>query len=84
KLAPMGTSCPDHFLRTKISPLVLDIPADVDLSHPSSLKAELEMEFQKYREMYADYYEKHKHPNSPAMRDPNPVIILWPGVGLFS
>ncbi|MBN3522003.1 class II aldolase/adducin family protein, partial [Algoriphagus lutimaris] len=84
KLAPMGTSCPDHFLRTKISPLVLDIPADVDLSHPSSLKAELEVEFQKYREMYADYYEKHKHPNSPAMRDPNPVIILWPGVGLFS
>ncbi|SIO15101.1 bifunctional aldolase/short-chain dehydrogenase [Algoriphagus halophilus] len=84
KLAPMGTSCPDHFLRTKISPLVLDIPADVDLSDPASLKAELEVEFQKYREMYADYYEKHKHPNSPAMRDPNPVIILWPGVGLFS
>ncbi|MEN2284053.1 bifunctional aldolase/short-chain dehydrogenase [Algoriphagus sp. SE2] len=84
KLAPMGTSCPDHFLRTKISPLVLDIPADIDLSDPSSLKADLEKEFLKYREMYADYYEKHKHPNSPAMRDPNPVIILWPGVGLFS
>ena len=84
KLAPMGTSCPDHFLRTKISPLVLDIPADIDLSDPSSLKADLEVEFQKYREMYADYYEKHKHSNSPAMRDPNPVIILWPGVGLFS
>ncbi|WP_296699425.1 bifunctional aldolase/short-chain dehydrogenase [Algoriphagus sp.] len=84
KLAPMGTSCPDHFLRTKISPLVLDIPADKDLSDPSSLKAGLEVEFQKYREMYADYYQKHKHPNSPAMRDPNPVIILWPGVGLFS
>ncbi|MBN7817704.1 bifunctional rhamnulose-1-phosphate aldolase/short-chain dehydrogenase, partial [Algoriphagus pacificus] len=84
KLAPMGTSCPDHFLRTKISPLVLDIPADIDLSDPTSLKADLEKEFQAYREMYADYYEKHKHPNSPAMRDPNPVIILWPGVGLFS
>jgi rhamnulose-1-phosphate aldolase/alcohol dehydrogenase len=84
KLAPMGTSCPDHFLRTKISPLVLDIPADFDLSDPASLKADLEKEFQAYREMYADYYEKHKHPNSPAMRDPNPVIILWPGVGLFS
>ncbi|MBN7818204.1 bifunctional rhamnulose-1-phosphate aldolase/short-chain dehydrogenase, partial [Algoriphagus sp. YJ13C] len=52
KLAPMGTSCPDHFLRTKISPLVLDIPADIDLSDPTSLKADLEKEFQAYREMY--------------------------------
>ncbi|EAZ80449.1 bifunctional rhamnulose-1-phosphate aldolase/short-chain dehydrogenase [Algoriphagus machipongonensis] len=84
KLAPMGTSCPDHFLRTKISPLVLDIPADTDLSDPNALKADLEKEFQAYRERYAEYYEKHKHPNSPGMRDPNPVIILWPGVGLFS
>jgi rhamnulose-1-phosphate aldolase/alcohol dehydrogenase len=62
----------------------LDIPADFDLSDPASLKADLEKEFQAYREMYADYYQKHKHANSPAMRDPNPVIILWPGVGLFS
>ncbi|MDR7127741.1 rhamnulose-1-phosphate aldolase/alcohol dehydrogenase [Algoriphagus sp. 4150] len=84
KLAPMGTSCPDHFLRTKISPLVLDIAADTELSDPSALKEKLEAAFQSYREMYADYYEKHKHANSPAMRDPNPVIIIWPGVGMFS
>lgn len=84
KLAPMGTSCPDHFLRTKISPLVMDIAADADLSDPSALKEKLEAAFQSYREMYADYYENHKHPNSPAMRDPNPVILIWPGVGMFS
>ena len=84
KLAPMGTSCPDHFLRTKISPLVLDIDADMDLSDPSALKEKLEVAFQAYREMYADYYENHKHSNSPAIRDPNPVIIIWPGVGMFS
>ncbi len=84
KLAPMGTSCPDHFLRTKISPLVLDLPADQDLSDSEKIKEKLASAFASYRKMYADYYEKHKHPNSPAMRDPNPVIILWPGVGLFS
>lgn len=84
KLAPMGTSCPDHFLRTKISPLVLDIPADEDLTDPSALREKLEVAFQAYREMYAAYYQNHKHPNSPAMRDPNPVIIIWPGVGMFS
>ncbi|UZD22661.1 bifunctional aldolase/short-chain dehydrogenase [Algoriphagus halophytocola] len=84
KLAPMGTSCPDHFLRTKISPLVLDIPADADLSDPTALKEQIGKAFQEYREMYADYYEKHKHSNSPAMRDPNPVVIIWPGVGMFS
>ena len=48
------------------------------------VKEKIGVAFQAYRELYADYYEKHKHPNSPAMRDPNPVIILWPGVGLFS
>ncbi|WP_057939750.1 bifunctional rhamnulose-1-phosphate aldolase/short-chain dehydrogenase [Algoriphagus resistens] len=84
KLAPMGTSCPDHFLRTKISPLVLDIAADADLADLSALKEKLEVAFQSYREMYADYYQKHKHANSPAMRDPNPVVIIWPGVGMFS
>ena len=84
KLAPMGTSCPDHFLRTKISPLVMDIPADADLTDLEAIKAQLEGAFQSYREMYADYYEKHKHDNSPAMRDPNPVILIWPGVGMFS
>ncbi|MEB2775019.1 bifunctional aldolase/short-chain dehydrogenase [Algoriphagus sp. D3-2-R+10] len=84
KLAPMGTSCPDHFLRTKISPLVLDISADADLSDLTDLKEQISVAFQAYREMYADYYENHKHSNSPAMRDPNPVIIIWPGVGMFS
>lgn len=84
KLAPMGTSCPDHFLRTKISPLVMEIAADADLSDLTAIKQNLETAFQSYREMYADYYEKHKHSNSPAVRDPNPVILIWPGVGMFS
>jgi rhamnulose-1-phosphate aldolase/alcohol dehydrogenase len=84
KLAPMGTSCPDHFLRTKISPLVLDLAADADLSDLNGLKEQINVAFQAYREMYGAYYEKHKHANSPAVRDANPVIIIWPGVGMFS
>ncbi|MCH7401846.1 bifunctional aldolase/short-chain dehydrogenase [Belliella kenyensis] len=84
KLAPLGTSCPDHFLRTKIAPLVLDIPADQDLSDLQAIKDHISKLFETYRKGYKDYYEKHKRSNSPAMRDPNPVIILWPGVGLFS
>ncbi len=84
RLAPMGTSCPDHFLRTKISPLVLDLKPDADLSNPKELIAQLQPLFEAYRKMYAEYYNTCKHPNSPAMRDSNPVIILYPGVGLFS
>jgi len=84
RLAPMGTSCPDHFLRTKISPLVLQLKPDEDLSDTKSFKEKLDKQFEEYRKLYADYYEKHKHHNSPAMRDPNPVIILFPGIGLFS
>ena len=85
RLAPMGTSCPDHFLRTKIRPLVLDfMSADRDLSDPMAVKEDLYGAFQEYRAMYAEYYENHKHDNSPAMRDPNPVVILWPGVGMFT
>jgi len=84
RLAPMGTSCPDHFLRTKISPLVLDLPADQDLTDIDKLKEQLVPAFEAYRKMYADYYETCKHANSPAIRDKNPVIILYPGVGLFS
>ncbi len=84
KLAPMGTSCPDHFLRTKIQPLVLELKPDEDLTDAENVLAKIEPEFEKYRDAYKDYYENHKHPNSPAMRDPNPVIILYPGVGLFS
>jgi len=84
KLAPLGTSCPDHFLRTKIRPLVLDIPADQDLSDLAGLKEHISKLFADYRDSYKDYYETHKRSNSPGMRDPNPVIILWPGVGMFS
>lgn len=84
RLAPMGTSCPDHFLRTKISPLVLELAPDEDLSDVKAVKEKLAPAFESYRQMYKEYYETHKHPNSPGMRDANPVIILYPGVGMFS
>ena len=85
KLAPMGTSCPDHFLRTKIRPLVLDeLAPDADVSNGNAIRSQLEGAFGDYRKYYEDYYENHKHPNSPAIRDPNPVVILWPGVGMFT
>lgn len=84
KLAPMGTSCPDHFLRTKIRPLVLHLPPESDLTDLAAVRESLEGAFEDYRASYKDYYEKHKRHNSPAVRDPNPVIILWPGVGMFS
>jgi rhamnulose-1-phosphate aldolase/alcohol dehydrogenase len=84
RLAPMGTSCPDHFLRTKISPLVLNLAPDADLSDVKALKEKLVPQFESYRKMYEEYYTSCKHPNSPAMRDPNPVVILYPGVGMFT
>jgi rhamnulose-1-phosphate aldolase/alcohol dehydrogenase len=84
KLAPLGTSCPDHFLRTKISPLVLTLAPDEDLSDVAAITEKLLPGFVAYRELYTDYYETCKHPNSPAMRDPNPVVILYPGVGMFT
>jgi rhamnulose-1-phosphate aldolase/alcohol dehydrogenase len=84
RLAPMGTSCPDHFLRTKISPLVLDLTPDADLSNVEGLKAQLAPAFEAYRKMYTEYYNTCKHDNSPGIRDANPVIILYPGVGMFS
>jgi rhamnulose-1-phosphate aldolase/alcohol dehydrogenase len=84
RLAPMGTSCPDHFLRTKISPLVLELKADDDLSDTKAIKEKLAPAFEAYRKMYAAYYESCKHPNSPAMRDANPVVILYPGIGMFT
>ncbi len=84
KLAPMGTSCPDHFLRTKIAPLVLNLSATEDLSNVNVIKEKLEPQFFAYRKMYEEYYATCKHKNSPAMRDPNPVIILYPGIGMFS
>ncbi|MCU7548343.1 bifunctional aldolase/short-chain dehydrogenase [Chitinophagaceae bacterium LB-8] len=84
RLAPLGTSCPDHFLRTKISPLVLNLVPGEDLSDVAALKAKLAPQFDEYRKMYADYYNTCKHPNSPAIRDANPVVILYPGVGMFT
>jgi rhamnulose-1-phosphate aldolase/alcohol dehydrogenase len=84
RLAAMGTSCPDHFLRTKISPLVLNLNVVDDLTNVSAVKEKLKSQFEDYRKMYADYYNSCKHPNSPAMRDSNPVVILYPGIGMFS
>ena len=84
RLASMGTSCPDHFLRTKISPLVLKLE-DADLgSDSTTLKNILSPQFEAYRVMYTDYYNQCKHDNSPAMRDNNPVVLLLPGVGMFT
>ncbi|MFI1743286.1 bifunctional aldolase/short-chain dehydrogenase [Thalassobellus sediminis] len=84
RLAPMGTSCPDHFLRTKIQPLVLTLDTNEDVSDSDAILKKLEPAFAQYRQEYADYYNTCKKDNSPAMRDPNPVIIIYPGVGMFS
>jgi rhamnulose-1-phosphate aldolase/alcohol dehydrogenase len=84
RLAPMGTSCPDHFLRTKISPLVLSLKPTDDTGNAEQLKQKLAPQFEDYRKMYAQYYESCKHPDSPAIRDANPVVILYPGVGMFT
>lgn len=82
RLAELGTSCPDHFLRTKIKPLYIDWnPADEDLD---SLKTKLDEGLAKYREDYAAYYEACKHADSPAMRNPNPSVVLVPGVGMIA
>jgi rhamnulose-1-phosphate aldolase/alcohol dehydrogenase len=84
RLAPMGTSCPDHFLRTKIQPLVLNLSTNEDLSDSTAVLKKLKPAFEKYRKEYTAYYESCKKTNSPAMRDANPVIIIYPGVGMFS
>jgi rhamnulose-1-phosphate aldolase/alcohol dehydrogenase len=84
RLAPMGTSCPDHFLRTKISPLVLQLDSSDNTSNAEELRKKLEPLFEDYRKMYAAYYESCKHPDSPAMRDANPVVIIYRGVGMFT
>jgi rhamnulose-1-phosphate aldolase/alcohol dehydrogenase len=81
-LAALGTSCPDHFLRTKIRPLVIDFdPARPDLD---AVVAGLAPAVEAYRADYAGYYERCRHPDSPAMRDANPVVYLMPGVGMFT
>ncbi len=82
RLAELGTSCPDHFLRTKIKPLYVDWnPQSGDLD---SLKSALSTALVAYREDYAAYYQRCRHENSPAMRDPNPTVILIPGLGLIA
>ena len=81
-LAALGTSCPDHFLRTKIRPLVL--PFDPAARNLKTVVDSLDQSLAGYRADYAAYYERSKRPNSPAMRDPNAVIYLVPGVGMLS
>ena len=80
-LAHLGTSCPDHFIRTKIRPLF--VPAE-DKADVEALKAAIGGAMDAYRREYAEYYQKHAQPDSPAMRDPNPTVVLVPGVGMFS
>ncbi|MGW5784543.1 bifunctional aldolase/short-chain dehydrogenase [Streptomyces sp. NPDC003757] len=81
RLAALGTSCPDHFLRTKVRPLVLDVAPTAPLDEAVARLGELHAA---YREEYAAYYERHAGPDSPAMRGADPAIVLVPGVGMFS
>ncbi|GAB3551491.1 bifunctional rhamnulose-1-phosphate aldolase/short-chain dehydrogenase [Arthrobacter tumbae] len=81
RLAALGTSCPDHFLRTKVKPLVLDLPADASIEDSVARLKELHKE---YRSDYQAYYERHADADSPAMRGADPAIVLVPGVGMFS
>ena len=81
QLAMKGTSCPDHFLRTKVRPLVLDLPADAALDDAISRLRELHEE---YRSEYRSYYERNATAESPPMRGADPAIVLVPGVGMFS
>ena len=81
RLGALGTSCPDHFLRTKVKPLVLDLPADATIEASIARLDELHAA---YREDYTAYYEKYRVDGSPAMRGADPAIVLIPGVGMFS
>jgi len=82
RLAELGTSCPDHFLRTKIKPLYVDWnPQTEDVA---ALKSKLAAGLEQYRKDYAAYYAACKHANSPAMRDPNPTVVLIPGLGMVA
>src|SRR5262245_32545276 len=91
RLAELGTSCPDHFLRTKIKPLYVpqtSVPDKLDESGidalVTQLKEKLSVGLTKYRADYAEYYNRCKRPNSPTMRDPNPTVILIPGLGMIA
>ncbi|MGV9880208.1 bifunctional aldolase/short-chain dehydrogenase [Streptomyces sp. NPDC003006] len=81
RLAALGTSCPDHFLRTKVRPLLLDLPPTAALDEVITRLRELHAE---YREEYEAYYARHAEPGSPAMRGADPAVVLVPGVGMFS
>lgn len=81
RLAALGTSCPDHFLRTKVKPLVLDLPAEAPVEDCIARLKELH---EAYRADYQAYYERHADADSPAMRGADPAIVLVPGVGMFS
>ncbi|GAA3723248.1 bifunctional rhamnulose-1-phosphate aldolase/short-chain dehydrogenase [Plantactinospora mayteni] len=81
RLAALGTSCPDHFLRTKVRPLVLDLPPDAPLPDVLARLRELH---EAYRKDYRAYYERYAEPDSPAIRGADPAIVLVPGVGMFS
>ncbi len=81
RLAALGTSCPDHFLRTKIKPMLLDLPADASVEDSIARLDELHVQ---YRADYQAYYDAHATSDSPAIRGADPLIILIPGVGMFS
>ncbi len=81
RLAALGTSCPDHFLRTKVRPMVLDLPPTAGLDETAARLRELHAA---YRDEYAAYYRRHAEPGSPPMRGADPAIVLVPGVGMFS
>ncbi|HEY4725159.1 MAG TPA: bifunctional rhamnulose-1-phosphate aldolase/short-chain dehydrogenase, partial [Actinomycetota bacterium] len=81
RLVPLGTSCPDHFLRTKVRPLLLDTAPDAPLEQ---VEARLEALHAEYREEYRAYYERHAGAGTPPMRGADPAIVLVPGVGMFS
>ena len=82
RLAELGTSCPDHFLRTKIKPLFVEW--DPHTGNDDSLRARLTAALERYRADYAEYYSRHRHDNSPALRDPNPTVMLVPGLGMIA
>ncbi|WAC20154.1 bifunctional rhamnulose-1-phosphate aldolase/short-chain dehydrogenase [Luteolibacter sp. SL250] len=82
RLAELGTSCPDHFLRTKIKPLYVDWNPQTE--DAAALKSKLAAGLEQYRKDYATYYNNCKHSNSPAQRDPNPTVVLIPGLGMIA